>query len=203
MLEKNMTVDELFSMCDTDGSGFISASELKSTVSKIQPTILIKEKRGIEGYFSQFDSNGDGKISREEFNCQFDRIERIVERKKQADVVNEFSDDSDGLARGDENFFNDGLDKAKAWLSGKPAASTSKTAAITGAGAGTNKTAAITGAGADDANLVTVLKQMEADGLNLQVFFNVCKDYQVTGDKMQNSQFILLFQSAYPRIAAD
>ena len=198
-----MTVDELFSMCDTDGSGFISASELKSTVSKIQPTILIKEKRGIEGYFTQFDSNGDGKISREEFNCQFDRIERIVERKKQADVVNEFSDDSDGLARGDENFFTDGLDKAKAWLSGKPAASTSKTAAITGAGAGTNKTAAITGAGADDANLVTVLKQMETDGLNLQVFFNVCKDYQVTGDKMLNSQFILLFQSAYPRIAAD
>ena len=198
-----MTVDELFSMCDTDGSGFISASELKSTVSKIQPTILIKEKRGIEGYFAQFDSNGDGKISREEFNCQFDRIERIVERKKQADVVNEFSDDSDGLARGDENFFTDGLDKAKAWLSGKPAASTSKTAAITGAGAGTNKTAAITGAGADDANLVTVLKQMETDGLNLQVFFNVCKDYQVTGDKMLNSQFILLFQSAYPRIAAD
>ena len=82
MLEKNMTVDELFSMCDTDGSGFISASELKSTVSKIHPTILIKEKRGIEGYFAQFDSNGDGKISREEFNCQFDRIERIVEKKK-------------------------------------------------------------------------------------------------------------------------
>lgn len=197
MTEKNMTVDELFSMCDTDGSGFISASELKTTVSKIQPTLLIKEKRGIEGYFSQFDSNGDGKISREEFNCQFDRIERIVERKKEADAFNQFADDSDGLARGDENFITDGFDKAKAWITGKPTTSTSNLAARTG------KPVASTGTGAVDANLVTVLKQMEADGLNLQVFLNVCKDFQVTGDKMLNPQFILLFQSAYPRIAAE
>ena len=197
MTEKNMTVDELFSMCDTDGSGFISASELKTTVSKIQPTLLIKEKRGIEGYFSQFDSNGDGKISREEFNCQFDRIERIVERKKETDAFNQFADDSDGLARGDENFITDGFDKAKAWITGKPTTSTSNLAARTG------KPVASTGTGAVDANLVTVLKQMEADGLNLQVFLNVCKDFQVTGDKMLNPQFILLFQSAYPRIAAE
>lgn len=197
MTEKNMTVDELFSMCDTDGSGFISASELKTSVSKIQPTLLIKEKRGIEGYFSQFDSNGDGKISREEFNCQFDRIERIVERKKEADAFNQFADDSDGLARGDENFITDGFDKAKAWITGKPTTSTSNLAARTG------KPVASTGTGAVDANLVTVLKQMEADGLNLQVFLNVCKDFQVTGDKMLNPQFILLFQSAYPRIAAE
>lgn len=197
MTEKNMTVDELFSICDTDGSGFISASELKTTVSKIQPTLLIKEKRGIEGYFSQFDSNGDGKISREEFNCQFDRIERIVERKREADAFNEFVDDSDGLARGDENFITDGFDKAKAWITGKPTASTSNAAVRTG------KPVASTGTGVVDANIVTVLKQMEADGLNIQVFFNVCKDFQVTGDKMLNPQFIFLFQSAYPRIAAE
>ena len=43
MREKNISVDELFSMCDTDESDFISPSELKATVAKVKPTLMLKE----------------------------------------------------------------------------------------------------------------------------------------------------------------
>lgn len=64
MREKDITAEELFNLCDSDDSGFISPNELKGTIEQVKPSLLLKELKGIETYFAKFDLNSDGKLSR-------------------------------------------------------------------------------------------------------------------------------------------
>lgn len=115
---KDMSSDDLFNVIDLDGSGWISPEELKETLLKVEPSLLIKEAKGIETYFDQFDMNRNGRIERDEFNAMFARITRIVDKKKEKDIAAQDEFDMN-LETGDQSVFTAAFDKAKAVIGGK------------------------------------------------------------------------------------
>jgi Ca2+-binding EF-hand superfamily protein len=52
---QDMESDELFDMCDVNNDGGVSITELRQTVSRFDPDLLIKEKACIKKFFGTYD----------------------------------------------------------------------------------------------------------------------------------------------------
>ena len=61
-----MFLSQLFQEMDTDGSGTISAGDMKALVEKAGAQEYVSDDR-IDEFFANADQSGDGKISIEEF----------------------------------------------------------------------------------------------------------------------------------------
>ena len=90
-MEKSATVklDQLFSACDLDGSGYIDQSELALVCSELS-------KEDLKEVFMELDKDGDGRISVEEFAKGFAEISEAMQertREKRREKLKSMSSD--------------------------------------------------------------------------------------------------------------
>jgi calmodulin len=63
---KEFAAMEFFKQFDVDNDGEITAAEFKSGMSRLNPTMFLKE---VEAIFRQMDGNGDGRVDYKEFDA--------------------------------------------------------------------------------------------------------------------------------------
>ena len=83
-LRPSMSHREAFSVLDQDGSGTISASELKSALIKGGSSQVSEEE--IQSLISQVDANGDGELQLDEFEVLWKRLQATARRREHRQV---------------------------------------------------------------------------------------------------------------------
>lgn len=78
-------IQQLFTACDINGSGFIELEDLRELCSD-----LSIDDGELEDVFEQLDQNGDGKISSREFADGFTEVQRLFAKRARTTTPRNF-----------------------------------------------------------------------------------------------------------------